>query len=529
MRITNNMLVKDMLWNANKNLVSMSKQQTNLSSGVKIHRPSDDPVGVTQVLKYKTDIREAEQYKENVRDAQGWLEVSESSIIDIKDVLQRVRELTVQAANGTYNSDDTSKIKTEIEQLTNEVVTLGNSSIAGRYIFSGLETNQKLFNEDGTYNIELTAGRIAAKKTMTYEVSVGEGINVGTYPTDIFGVISGNSFFEGLVSPQTTSSVKAESSAFKADVDLTHDYSSDTLDLKLGASTFDVDESGLTGTSFIPLSRDAILDAYRSASDGSQTLGDVANVYFDQNNQLVISAKTPGTSANITDLTASAGLSNKTVTAGVNGASGVISTSLPINDSDVSAYTGKSSVVLKINGEKQTIELDFSTLNSVADLQSAIQTEADAKFGAGTVTVSGASGSPMSFTINGTNDGKTSELSVDYVYSNESELITDLKNLQLALDTKDDTTIQSILGKLDVHLDRVLTAAGEIGGKSNRVDFISARIEENILTYTGLLSKVQDVDMAEAIMNFQNTQNIYRASLSVGSKVIQPSLVDFIS
>jgi len=68
-----------------------------------------------------------------------------------------------------------------------------------------------------------------------------------------------------------------------------------------------------------------------------------------------------------------------------------------------------------------------------------------------------------------------------------------------------------------------------LGGKTNRIEFILSRVEENEITFTSLLSKVQDVDMAEAIMYFKNLENIYRASLSVGSKVIQPSLVDFIN
>jgi flagellar hook-associated protein 3 FlgL len=81
---------------------------------------------------------------------------------------------------------------------------------------------------------------------------------------------------------------------------------------------------------------------------------------------------------------------------------------------------------------------------------------------------------------------------------------------------------------MDKNLETVLSAMGEIGGKTNRVEFIKSRVQENEITFTGLLSKVQDVDMAEAIMYFKNLENIYRASLSVGSKVIQPSLVDFI-
>ena len=189
MRITNTMLVKDMLWNANNNLISMAKKQSELSTGKKIQRPSDDPVGITQVLKYKTDIREAQQYKKNINDSLGWLEVSESSLHNMKDILQRMRELTVEAANGTNTADDRNKIKVEIEELKKEIIVSGNATSAGRYVFSGLETNQKLFNADGTYNIDITSERNNLKPVIGYEVAVGEVMSVGVHPVDRKSVV----------------------------------------------------------------------------------------------------------------------------------------------------------------------------------------------------------------------------------------------------------------------------------------------------------------------------------------------------
>ena len=129
----------------------------------------------------------------------------------------------------------------------------------------------------------------------------------------------------------------------------------------------------------------------------------------------------------------------------------------------------------------------------------------------------------------GANDGSVNSLDVDYVVSKKSEMLTDLDKLIAALETGDKDIISNSIGDIDHHIDIVLTAMGDIGGKSNRTEFIEARIDENVITFTKLLSNVQDVDMAEAIMLFKNLENVYKASLSVGSKVIQPSLVDFIS
>lgn len=529
MRITNNMLVKDMLWNANNNLVNMAKRQTELSTGKKIHRPSDDPVGITQVLKYKTDIRETEQYNKNITDALGWLEVSESSLTNIKDILQRVRELTVQAANGTNTVNDVQKIKVEIEELTNEVLVAGNATSAGRYLFAGLETDKKLFKPDGTFNIDLTSERRDLKHVVAYEVSVGEVMPIGTHPVDLFGVVSSNSFFEGVLSRGITQTTKATQTVLKADVNLNYDYTADVLDISIGGNTYNVDESLLENTPMNPMTKQRFVDAIKSATFGATPLSDVADVFFDLNDQLVVQAKAYGAATTIADLTASAGFTGVTVTPGVNGSTSTLTGTGIITDLAVASETGTHTLVLQLDDKRVKIDVDFSTLNTANDLQIALQTQLDTQFPpAGTITASAIDGGTLNFTVNAINDGNAHTFTMDYVVAQRSELVTDLQNLIAALNTKDDAVIQTSLGKMDLHLDRVLVAMGEIGGKSNRVEFIKSRVEENEITFTSLLSKVQDVDMAEAIMYFKNLENIYRASLSVGSKVIQPSLVDFI-
>lgn len=533
MRITNSMLIKNMLWNANNNLVSMSDYQNQLSSGKKITRPSDDPVGITKVMKYKTDIRETQQYAKNIDDALGWLEVSESSITNIKDILQRVRELTVQAANGTNTPGDTDKMRVEIEQLTSEIMVSGNATSAGRYLFSGLETNKKLFNDDGTFAIDMTSERSNLKHVMGYEVSVGEVMSVGVHPKDLFGIVSNNNFFEGLITRSSGETTKATQATLKATVDLNHDFTApgNTLEFTVGALTFDVDETLLDNSAVNPLTKDRFVDVLKNTLSGTTPLSDVANIYYDSSDKLVIQAKTYGAGVTLTNASVSAGFVADPVVPGIDGSSVTLSGSAPVTDAMVAAAAaaGEShTLVLQFDGIRKNVAIDFTGLATVADLESAMQIQIDTAFPpAGTINVDTALGT-IDLSIGGINDGASHKLSVDYLVSSQSEMVSDLQALAAALATKDDTVIQASLGKLDLHLDRVLTVMGEIGGKNNRVEFIKSRVDENEITFTSLLSKVQDVDMAEAIMYFKNLENVYRASLSVGSKVIQPSLVDFI-
>ncbi|MCD4712430.1 MAG: flagellar hook-associated protein FlgL [Clostridiales bacterium] len=527
MRITNNMLVKDMLWNANNNLVQMAQRQTELSSGKKIHRPSDDPVGITQVLKYKTDIREAQQYKKNIDDSLGWLEVSESAMHNLKDILQRVRELTVQAANGTNTTDDRQKIGLEVEQLMQEVLSVGNSTNAGRYVFSGLQTNEKLFNPDGTFNLEMTSDRLLAKRTVEYEVSVGTTLDIGTHPVDIFGAIPNNNFFSTMITNSSVTTDKATKSTFTATVDPTLDFTGDAISFNIGGTNYSVDTSVLTSTAADPMTKTRLIDAIKNATDGGTgILSDSADVYFDANDQLVVQSNVFGAGTAITPTITSTNLSVVSNINGVDGSTETLSSTASFFDTDVDNADGIHQLVFQVDDKRVVLDIDFDTLtsNDKAGLQIAVQNSLDANFGVGFVSVD----SDLNFTVVGPSDGQIHQFNVDYISSSESEMVVDFKNLVDALNTGDDSVIQTSLGKMDMHLDRIISVMGEMGGKTNRIEFIKSRVEENEITFTGLLSKVQDVDMAEAIMYFKNLENIYRASLSVGSKVIQPSLVDFI-
>lgn len=526
MRITNNMLVKDMLWNANNNLVQMAQRQTELSSGKKIHRPSDDPVGITQVLKYKTDIREAQQYKKNIDDSLGWLEVSESSLHNLKDVLQRVRELTIQGANGINTTSDRQKIGLEVEQLLQEVFTIGNSTNAGRYVFSGLQTNEKLFNSDGTYNIEMTSDRLLSKRTVEYEVSVGTTLDVGTHPVDIFGAIPNENFFSSMITNSSVTTEKATKSTSTATVDPTLDFTGDTIAFNIAGTNYIVDTSSLDSSAINPMNKTRLIDAIKSASDGGTgTLSDSADVYFNAKDQLIVQSNVFGAGTAITPTITSTNLSEVSNMNGLDGSAETLSMGT-FTDADVVVATGIHQLVFRVDDKRVVIDIDFDNLltDDKAGLQDAVQNALNANFGVGFITAD----ANLNFTIDGPNDGLTHQFSVDYISSSESEMVVDFKDLITALNSGDGAGIQSSIGKMDLHLDRVVSAMGEMGGKTNRIEFIKSRVEENEITFTGLLSKVQDVDMAEAIMYFKNLENIYRASLSVGSKVIQPSLVDFI-
>ncbi|MDQ2085103.1 flagellar hook-associated protein FlgL [Herbivorax sp. ANBcel31] len=181
MRVTNKMLINNMVNNIGTNLRRMEKIQDRLATGKKINVPSDDPVVASRALKLRTDVSRLEQYDRNVKDAMSWMEITESALGDMSDIFHRTRELSVQAANGSTTPEDTQKIEEEVKQLKTQLIKLGNSTYSGRYVFSGFKTDQNLLDEDGSFAID-----VSNTQEITYEVGIGDDIHINLTGGDVF-------------------------------------------------------------------------------------------------------------------------------------------------------------------------------------------------------------------------------------------------------------------------------------------------------------------------------------------------------
>lgn len=156
MRITNSMMIMRTMRDQNTNLTKMSKWNHDLSTLTNLHRPSDDPIKVARTLRLESDISMGAEYKENIQEAKSWLEKTETTMNEITSVYQRIRELGVQGANGILQAEETQKIAEEIKELKNHLIQTGNDTYMGRHIFTGFQTDKKLLNDDGSYNIIAT-------------------------------------------------------------------------------------------------------------------------------------------------------------------------------------------------------------------------------------------------------------------------------------------------------------------------------------------------------------------------------------
>lgn len=363
MRITNNMLISNMSYNLNQNLNRLEKLQYQTSTGKKFRLPSDDPIGASKSLKLRTDLAKSQQYRRNVSDAKSWMRETEGALKEINNILHRANQLTIQAANETYDDEDLLKIREEVSELRESLIQIGNSTYGGRYIFTGYKTDQPLLDEDGNYNVDISY----------------------TYERDE----------EGFILDKNGERLKINNTEIKTDEKIKE-----------------------------------LLDR------GEVSEEDLA-------------IKRPVMEYNI-------GVSER----------------------------------VKVN-----------TLgNSVFGVEKG-------------------------------------ELTPDYKGEIEAGdkpyLIAMFEELEEALGTEegqkpDNEKLNDLIEKIQDARGNILSVTAEIGARSNRLELTEDKLEDQELNFNDLLSDVEDVSLPEAYMNFMLEMNVYTASLSVSSQVVQQSLVDFI-
>ncbi|UOK57791.1 flagellar hook-associated protein FlgL [Bacillus sp. OVS6] len=190
MRVTQSMLAGSSLRNLSKSYEKMGTYQDQLATGKKINRPSDDPVVAMKGMHYRTNLTEVEQYQRNISEAYQWMENSEAGIEQGTQVLQRVRELMVQASNGTNGPEDLKAIGAEIKQLKQDLVGSANTQVAGNYIFNGTQTKEApvTLNADGTVSVNIDKS--------SFEIEVSKGVQLkaninsdNVFSEDLFAVM----------------------------------------------------------------------------------------------------------------------------------------------------------------------------------------------------------------------------------------------------------------------------------------------------------------------------------------------------
>ncbi len=149
MRITENMMAQAYLDGLNRNMEQIAEYQEQLSTNKRINRPSDDPVGVINSLTVRSNLSRLSQYSRNIDDASSWLTQSETALTDLNSSLVSVYELALQAGGGSMSKTDKLAIATEVKQIRDYMIELGNTRVGDKYVFGGFNTKTAPFTQAG--------------------------------------------------------------------------------------------------------------------------------------------------------------------------------------------------------------------------------------------------------------------------------------------------------------------------------------------------------------------------------------------
>lgn len=154
----------------------IAKTQTQLSTGQRVLKPSDDPVASVKVMEINQSLARIDQYGKNIDIAENNLAQEESTLNSISNLLQRVREIAVQAGNtAVYTDKEYDALASEVDSRLNELKNLMNTrNAAGDYIFSGYKGGEQPFTGSATegFRYQGTEGQVSIKISEGTKVAV---------------------------------------------------------------------------------------------------------------------------------------------------------------------------------------------------------------------------------------------------------------------------------------------------------------------------------------------------------------------
>ncbi|WP_238403219.1 flagellar hook-associated protein FlgL [Paenibacillus mesophilus] len=180
-RVTQGMMNSQLLLNLNNNLTRMNNLQNQLATGKRINMPSDDPVGISFAMRYRSELGATDQFQSNVDAGLSWLDFTDTMMNQLGDVMQRVRELAVQGANGTNDDNAMMALSQEVSQLKNQVLDIANSEFNGKFVFNGQKTDVRPYPDAQNLFVDTDSGII------NYEIGAGVKLGINVTGTQVFG------------------------------------------------------------------------------------------------------------------------------------------------------------------------------------------------------------------------------------------------------------------------------------------------------------------------------------------------------
>ncbi len=147
MRVSNRFLYYQLVKDINSNTEKLFNLNSQISSGKRITKPSDDPIGLAKVMDNRTELSSFSQYGKSIDQAKSWLIRTDSICSDLDDLISRATELGVQATSAMSTESTREGAAEEIKQILGMVLDHANSKLGNKYIFGGTMTQDAPFLE----------------------------------------------------------------------------------------------------------------------------------------------------------------------------------------------------------------------------------------------------------------------------------------------------------------------------------------------------------------------------------------------
>ncbi len=532
MRITNNIILHNTSNNINGNKINVDNLNNQMSSQKKIQRPSEDPVIAIRALRLRSSLSEIDQYYEkNIPDAESWLDVTETAILNMKDILTTIRTQCEYGANDSLTTDNRKTILTQLEKLREQVYSEGNADYAGRTVFTGYRTNKKLtFMENElttSYKISQKLSYSSIEEHRYYgndvEVPKKDDIlpNPNPNPTPVPDPVSATFDrirlpYDGIDSITVTDDITGDETAVAANgATVVIDYSYEDAN---GATQTN---GALTVT---------IYDTYDSwlAASGNGVYEVAANgaVFIKDTGELIL-----GTDASATLKSSKAELDfNYTKTGFDRGELrpeyyfNCTNVTDPANHITYEKYDAEGNEIYQdINymvAANQTITVntnasdvfDASLGRDVDELIDAVQRSLDA---------------------NQTVEDIQAMMKQEQYSSDECQAKLEewLAAAQKEADYADDNMqklYNSYIGKCDKYLEKVNLALTEVGSKGQSLELTKNRMSNQQTTIEELKSTNEDRDLSDIIIDYTSAYTAYQASLQAASMINQVTLLSYL-
>jgi flagellar hook-associated protein 3 len=146
------MVYNSLVKNLAKGAERTQEIQEVITSGKRINRLSDDPIGVSRVVNYETHLNKLGQYRENITYGNSWLSMSDSVLLDMQNLVTEAKTIAIAQSTETATPETRAQAAVAVRNLYEQLIAFANTKLGDTYIFGGSLTNVAPFNSDGTYN-----------------------------------------------------------------------------------------------------------------------------------------------------------------------------------------------------------------------------------------------------------------------------------------------------------------------------------------------------------------------------------------